>query len=70
MRARTSSGSAVLRGGGEADQVAEQDGDDLALLLNRRQRGCSVSGAPQNGQNGNSPGSSLPQAGQVATRRV
>ena len=33
-------------------------------------RGCSVSGAAQKGQNGNSPGSSLPQEGQIGTRGV
>ena len=31
-------------GGGEADEVAEEDGDDLALLLEEG-AGCSVSGA-------------------------
>ncbi len=32
--------------------------------------GSTASGAPQNGQNGNSPGNSFPQAGQLATKRV
>src|SRR5581483_7686639 len=32
--------------------------------------GGTVSGAVQNGQNGNSPGTSLPQEGQAATSRV
>ena len=35
-----------------------------------RAPGCAVSGAAQNGQNGNSPGSSLPHEEQVGTRRV
>ena len=56
-----------LGGGGEADQVAEEHRDDLALLERQGPR-ASASGAAQNGQNGNSPGSSLPQDGQVATR--
>src|SRR5205823_1251382 len=36
----------------------------------RCSRPPSASDALQNGQNGNSPGNSLPQAGQAATRRV
>ena len=54
---------------GEADEVGEEDGDDLALL-SRDASGCGVSGAAQNGQNGNSPGSSVPHEGQVGTREV
>ena len=34
-----------IRGGGEADQVAEEHRHDLALLLHRAADGCSVSGA-------------------------
>ncbi len=44
----------LLRGGRETDQVTEQDRDDLPLLLNRTPA-AAVSGAAQNGQNGNSP---------------
>ncbi len=50
-------------------EIAEEDGDDLALLACRCRR-LGVSGAPQNGQNGNSPGSSFPQAGHADTRAV
>jgi hypothetical protein len=41
-------------------------------LRSSRSGGVAVrpTGAPQNGQNGNSPGSSLPQFGHVATHRV
>ena len=58
-----------IRGRREADEVAEQHRDDLALLVGGA-AGCAVSGAAQNGQNGKFPGSSLPHEGQVGTRGV
>ena len=62
-------GVGVLRGGGEADQVAEEHRDHLAFLADRS-RAVWLSGAVQNGQNGNSPGTSFAQFGQVAMHRV
>ena len=62
-------GVLLLGGGGEADQVAEEDGDDLPLLQPGR-RPLGQRAAPQKRQNGNPPGFSLPQLGQVTTRRV
>ena len=52
---------------GRAGDVAEQHRHRLALLALRR---GADNGAAQNGQNGNSPGSSLPQAGHEAIARV
>jgi hypothetical protein len=57
----------AVRAGGEADQVAEEDGDDLALLERARRFGlgeCAV----QKPQNSKPSGFSLLQLGQVATR--
>ena len=58
MRARTSSGSGVLGGGGEPDEVAEEDGDDLALLLDRNSRSL-INVAEQKPQNRKPSGFSL-----------
>ena len=59
-------GISGLRGGGEADEVTEEDGDDLALLLHGAAV-CSVRGAVQKPQNWKPSGFSLPQDGQVGT---
>ena len=66
----TDAGAHVLRvlllgGGGEADQVAEEDGDDLPLL----ERACAAArqAAPRRTDKG-PPGSSLAQAGQIISR--
>jgi len=49
----------VLRGCGEANEVAEEDGDDLSLLQERG-AGCSVRGAVQKPQNWKPSGFSFP----------
>jgi hypothetical protein len=62
-------GISCLRGGGKADEVGEENGHDLAFFLDWRRRMLGQWGAAE-GQNGNSPGSSLPQEGHVGTRAV
>ena len=56
-----------LRGGGEADEVAEEDGHDLALLVHAREPAARSAGAAQKPQNWRPSGCSLPQEGQVST---
>src|SRR5215212_5932961 len=69
MRARTSSGSAASEAA-----VKPTRSQKRTVTIFRSSctdaAGCVVRGAAQNGQKGNSPGSSLPQAEQVATNPV
>src|SRR5207302_6532972 len=68
-RARTSSGSACSEAA--VKPTRSQKSTETTLRSSRRAAGAaSLNGTPQNGQNGNSPGSSLPQFGHVATQRV
>ncbi len=68
MRARTSSGSAASEAA--VKPTRSQKRTETTLRSSVVRAGSSVSEAAQNGQNGNSPGSSLPQDGQVVTDRV
>ena len=69
IRARTSSGSCCSDAA--VKPTRSQNNTDTTFRSSSAGVGAvSASGAPQNGQNGNSPGSSLPQAGQDATCRV
>ena len=58
-----------LRGGGEADQIAEQHRHDLPLLDDRAM-GRSAIGAEQKPQKANPSGFSFPQFEQIAISRV
>ena len=69
MRARTSSGSASSEAAVKPTRSQKRTVTTLRSSWTTA-AGGSVSGAAQNGQNGNSPGSSLPQDRQVLTRRL
>src|SRR6266702_4041110 len=69
MRERTSSGSAACEAAVKPTRSQKRTVTTLRSSWIGAE-GCSVSGAPQKGQNGNSPGNSLPQAGHVGTRAV
>ena len=64
MRARTSSGSAASEAAVKPTRSQKRTETTLRSSCTDA-AGRSVSGAAQKGQNGNSPGSSLPQEGQV-----
>jgi hypothetical protein len=58
-----------FRGSGEADEIAEEDPSRPFAPLEAA-KAVVLSGSAQNGQKGNSPGSSFPHEGQVVTNRV
>src|SRR4051794_13165606 len=69
MRACTSSGS--VASDAAVKPTRSQNSTETTLRSSRAgDPAVSANCAPQKGQNGNSPGSSFPQAGQLSTRRV
>src|SRR5215210_5447112 len=69
MRVRTSSGSAASEAAVKPTRSQKRTVTILRSSCTEA-AGCAVRGAVQNGQKGNSPGSSFPHEGQVVTNRV